>query len=122
MKKKLEQLRSRPDHEKNHIVKIAAIIVTVIIAIGYLILLAYTPKEPNEKDATQGNALNAFSEILNTGFDEIGGITSQIQDQREQIDLSSENIQQLVSEINLESETTETTETENEPTTNQTNQ
>lgn len=111
MKKKLEQLRNRPDHEKNHVVKIAAIIVTAVIVVIYLVLLAFGPKEAQPEDSPRENALDAFSEILNTGFDEIGNITTEIQDQRDQINLNPENIQQIVNEINLESETTETTET-----------
>lgn len=101
-KKRLKKIRQRPDHEKSHIVRTMALITTGAIFVIYLLILAFAPKDVNPKENTQQNALEAFSDILNSGFNQIGSIGAEIKKQREEIDLSPENIDLLNAEIQAE--------------------
>ena len=104
LKKRLKKIRQRPDHEKSHIVRTMALITTGAIFVIYLLILAFAPRDVNPKENTQQNALEAFSDILNSGFNQIGSIGAEIKKQGEEIDLSPENIDLLNTEIQIEKE------------------
>ncbi|MCI5051058.1 MAG: hypothetical protein MRY57_02015 [Candidatus Pacebacteria bacterium] len=102
MKKHLKKLRNKPDHEKTHIVRTMAIIVTALIFITYLLILAFSPDEETNQQEGQQNALESFNQILNAGIEQFGNIGSQIRDQRESIELTPENLELLNEAINQE--------------------
>jgi peptidoglycan hydrolase CwlO-like protein len=102
MKKRLEKLRKLPDAEKNNIIKIMAFIATTIIFVSYLFILAFVPNETVTTQSTQQDVMNAFSNVLNNGFDQIENLGIQIQDQSQDIDLDSESFNILNAEIQSE--------------------
>jgi DNA repair ATPase RecN len=103
MKKYLKKLRERTDEEKKYIVRTSALITTGIIFIIYLLILAFLPQGPSPVESTQQDALNAFSDVLGGGIDQLGGIGNQIQEQSDQLDIRPENLQLLEEQFEQES-------------------
>lgn len=115
MKKHLEKLKAKPDHQKHSIAQTMAIIVTVIVVIIWLTILTLQPK-PVEKESTSENGVqnqeeqNSVMDSLDNLFFNAQTQFSNLQESYIEQDFFPEELETNNQELSAQDETTVSSE------------
>lgn len=102
MKKHLKKIRNRSDEEKTHLARTLALTTTILVAIGYIVLSALLPKSQKNESPQESGALQAFSEIVETGFNQVTDLGKEIKQQVNELPVSPEMLEEFETEIDTD--------------------
>lgn len=85
MKNVLHKLRQQPDHKKNKIVIVCALVTTILIGIVYLVLITINTSSTEPQESSTTETLNGLGEVFTNSFDEFNEARSELQEQRAQL-------------------------------------